>query len=92
MSRITTPTPESVSRATAEIYAQIRKAAGGVPNTFAAIGAYRPAALKDRRDDLHQHFQSYQRHRSRLSRGGVTAASRSEASKVQHRLGRTVMI
>ena len=46
MSRITTPTPESVSGATAEIYAQIRKAAGGVPNTFAAIGAYRPAALK----------------------------------------------
>ncbi len=26
MSRITTPTPESVSGATAEIYAQIRKA------------------------------------------------------------------
>ena len=46
MSRITIPTPESVSGATAEIYAQIRKAAGGVPNTFAAIGAYRPAALK----------------------------------------------
>ena len=46
MSRITTPTPESVSAATAEIYAQIRKAAGGVPNTFAVIGAYRPAALK----------------------------------------------
>ena len=46
MSRITTPTLESVSGATAEIYAQIRKAAGGVPNTFAAIGAYRPAALK----------------------------------------------
>jgi uncharacterized peroxidase-related enzyme len=46
MSRITTSAPESVSGATAEIYAQIRKAAGGVPNTFAAIGAYRPAALK----------------------------------------------
>jgi len=46
MSRITTPTPESVSGATAEIYAQIRKAAGGVPNTYAVIGAYRPAALK----------------------------------------------
>ena len=46
MSRIITPTPESVSGATAEIYAQIRKAAGGVPNTYAVIGAYRPAALK----------------------------------------------
>jgi len=46
MSRITTPTPESVSGATTEIYAQIRKAAGGVPNTYAVIGAYRPAALK----------------------------------------------
>src|SRR5258708_12320814 len=46
MSRITTPTPESNDAATAEIYAQIRKAAGGVPNTFAVIGAYKPAALK----------------------------------------------
>jgi uncharacterized peroxidase-related enzyme len=46
MSRITTPTPGFGDGATAEIYAQIRKAAGGVPNTFAAIGAYRPAALK----------------------------------------------
>jgi AhpD family alkylhydroperoxidase len=46
MSRITAPTPESVSGATAEIYAQIRKTAGGVPNTYAVIGAYRPAALK----------------------------------------------
>ena len=46
MSRITTPTPESLSGTAAEIYAQIRKAAGGVPNTFAAIGAYGPAALK----------------------------------------------
>ena len=46
MSRITTPAAESVSGATAEIYAQIKKAAGGVPNTYAVIGAYGPAALK----------------------------------------------
>jgi uncharacterized peroxidase-related enzyme len=46
MSRIITPTSESVSSETAEIYAQIRKVAGVVPNTFAVIGAYRPAALK----------------------------------------------
>lgn len=39
MSRITTPTPESVSGAATEIYAQIRKAAGVVPNTYAVIGA-----------------------------------------------------
>jgi uncharacterized peroxidase-related enzyme len=46
MSRIATPAPESVTAATAEVYAQIKKAAGSVPNTFAAIGAHGPAALK----------------------------------------------
>jgi uncharacterized peroxidase-related enzyme len=46
MSRIPVPTPDSASDATTEIYAQIRKAIGKVPNTFAAIGAHRPAALK----------------------------------------------
>jgi uncharacterized peroxidase-related enzyme len=44
MSRI--PTPLLQSAATAEVYAQIKKAAGKVPNTYAAIGAYGPAALK----------------------------------------------
>jgi AhpD family alkylhydroperoxidase len=39
MSRIPVPTPDSASDATTEIYAQIRKAIGKVPNTFAAIGA-----------------------------------------------------
>ena len=46
MSRMHTPAPESATGATAEIYAQIRKVAGRVPNTFAAIGAYGPGALK----------------------------------------------
>ena len=46
MSRIPTPALESATGATAEIYAQIKKAAGKVPNTYAAIGAYRPNALK----------------------------------------------
>ena len=46
MSRIATPSVQSATGATAEVYAQIRKAAGSVPNTFAAIGAHGPAALK----------------------------------------------
>lgn len=46
MDRIATPAIESATGATAEVYAQIRKAAGSVPNTFAVIGAHGPAALK----------------------------------------------
>jgi uncharacterized peroxidase-related enzyme len=46
MSRIHTPALETATGATAEVYAQIKKAAGGVPNTFATIGAHGPAALK----------------------------------------------
>lgn len=46
MSRISTPSVESATGATAEVFAQIKKAAGSVPNTFAAIGAHGPAALK----------------------------------------------
>lgn len=46
MSRIATPAIASATGATAEVYAQIRKAAGAVPNTFAAIGAHGPDALK----------------------------------------------
>src|SRR5260370_11738972 len=46
MSRIDTPTVESATGATVEVYAQIKKAAGSVSNTFAAIGALNPAALK----------------------------------------------
>jgi uncharacterized peroxidase-related enzyme len=46
MTRIATPAIAEATGATAEIYAQIRKAAGAVPNAFATIGAHAPAALK----------------------------------------------
>lgn len=46
MSRIPTPDLKSATGATAEIYAQIKKAAGKVPNTYAVIGAHGSAALK----------------------------------------------
>jgi uncharacterized peroxidase-related enzyme len=46
MSRINTPAVETATGASAEVFAQIRKAAGGVPNTFAAIGALAPNSLK----------------------------------------------
>jgi uncharacterized peroxidase-related enzyme len=46
MSRLPVPSIESATGATAEIYHQIKQAVGSVPNTFAAIGACRPDALK----------------------------------------------
>ncbi|HWU97887.1 MAG TPA: carboxymuconolactone decarboxylase family protein [Oxalicibacterium sp.] len=46
MDRINTPAIDSATGPTAEVYAQIKKAAGSVPNTFAVIGAHGPAALK----------------------------------------------
>src|SRR5260370_34152924 len=46
MSRIPPPAVESATGAAAELFAQIKKSAGKVPNTFASIGAHRPAALK----------------------------------------------
>lgn len=46
MSRITTPPVESATGTTAELFAQINKAVGRVPNAYAAIGAHNPAALK----------------------------------------------
>jgi uncharacterized peroxidase-related enzyme len=46
MSRIAIPAIESATGPTAELYAQIKQAAGKVPNTFAVIGALGPAALK----------------------------------------------
>src|SRR2546423_15286635 len=46
MSRLTVPSLQSATGATAEIYAQIKKATGSVPNPYAAIGAHGPAALK----------------------------------------------
>ena len=46
MSRLSVPNLESATGVTAEIYTQIKKAIGSVPNTFAAIGAHGPDALK----------------------------------------------
>jgi len=46
MSRITTPAIDTATGATAEVYAEIKKALGKVPNTYAAIGALIPGALK----------------------------------------------
>ena len=46
MSRLSVPSFESATGATAEIYGQIKKAIGNVPNTFAAIAAHGPEALK----------------------------------------------
>jgi uncharacterized peroxidase-related enzyme len=46
MTRIATPAIASATGATAEVFAQIRAAAGSVPNTFATIGAHGPTALK----------------------------------------------
>ena len=45
MSRISIPAVDKATGTTAEVYARIKKAAGSVPNTFAAIGALQPAAL-----------------------------------------------
>jgi uncharacterized peroxidase-related enzyme len=46
MSRIAIPAIESAMGPTAELYAEIKQAAGKVPNTYAVIGALGPAALK----------------------------------------------
>src|SRR5258708_23449848 len=46
MSRLSVPNLESATGDTAKVYDQIKKAIGSVPNTFAAIGAHGPAALK----------------------------------------------
>ena len=46
MDRINTPAIETATGATAEVYAQIRKSIGSVPNLFVAVGAHGPEALK----------------------------------------------
>ena len=46
MSRLAAFSFESVTSAAAEIYAQIKKAIGTVPNTFSAIGGHGSAAFK----------------------------------------------
>jgi uncharacterized peroxidase-related enzyme len=46
MSRITVPAIATATGATAEVYAQVKKIAGGtVPNLFAAVGHVSPATL-----------------------------------------------
>jgi uncharacterized peroxidase-related enzyme len=46
MSRLSVPNLETVAGPSGQIYAHIKKAIGSVPNTFAAIAAHGPAALK----------------------------------------------
>src|SRR5260370_6161870 len=46
MSRLSVPNLEFAASPSGQIYAQIKKAIGSVPNTFAAIAAHGPAALK----------------------------------------------
>ncbi|OAF10664.1 alkylhydroperoxidase [Bradyrhizobium centrolobii] len=46
MSRLSVPNLETDAGPSGQVYAQIKKAIGSVPNTFAAIAAHSPAALK----------------------------------------------
>ena len=46
MSRLSVPNLASDTSASGQVYTQIKKAIGTVPNTFAAIAAHGPAALK----------------------------------------------
>src|SRR6201982_3358814 len=46
MSRLSVPNLESDAGPSGQVYAQIKKAIGGVTNTSAAIAAHGPAALK----------------------------------------------
>ena len=46
MSRINVPAVESATGATAEVYAEVKKVAGGVPNLFVVLGALAPQVLK----------------------------------------------
>src|ERR1700752_1789296 len=46
MSRLSVPNLESDTGPSGQIYAEIKKAIGSVPNTFAAIAAHGPGALK----------------------------------------------
>ena len=47
MSRLAAFSSESVTSATDEIYARVKKAIGTVPNTFAAIGGHGSVAFKE---------------------------------------------
>jgi uncharacterized peroxidase-related enzyme len=46
MSRLSVPNLEVAAGPSGQIYARIKKAIGSVPNTYAAIAAHGPAALK----------------------------------------------
>ncbi|AUG53368.1 carboxymuconolactone decarboxylase family protein [Thalassospira marina] len=46
MSRISTPSVDAATGATAELFGQIKKAVGTVPNAYAAIGSLNPGALQ----------------------------------------------
>ncbi len=46
MSRLSVPNLEFATGSSGQIYAQIKKAIGSVPNTFAAIAAHGPGALR----------------------------------------------
>ena len=46
MSRLSVPNLEYAAGPSGQVYAQIKKAIGSVPKTFAAIAAHGPAALK----------------------------------------------
>jgi uncharacterized peroxidase-related enzyme len=46
LSRLFVPNLESDTGPSGQVYAQIKKALGSVPNTYAAIAAHGPAALK----------------------------------------------
>ena len=46
MSRIAIPAIASATGATAEVYGQVKKAIGSIPNLFAAVGALAPEVLK----------------------------------------------
>jgi len=46
MSHISSPPPEAASGRKAEMFAQLRKSVGEVPNGYGTDGALEPAALK----------------------------------------------
>ncbi|MGY4478268.1 carboxymuconolactone decarboxylase family protein [Bradyrhizobium sp. USDA 3364] len=46
MSRLSVPNLETDTGPSGQIYAQVKKAAGSVPNAYSAIAAHGPAALK----------------------------------------------
>src|SRR5262249_53250620 len=46
MSRLSVPNLETDTGPSGQVYAQIKKAAGSVPNAYAAVAAHGPAALK----------------------------------------------